>query len=120
MADRSASDPLLARAVAEVGDGWTLLIAWAIANGVTRFDALQRELGVARNILSERLRRQIRDGIVEKRPISDGARRMEYRLTAKGDALAAAIESLRAWAEDWSAPASSGEERARRRVDAAE
>ncbi len=103
--ETTAADPVMARAVAEVGDSWTLLITWAIAAGVTRFDALQRELGVARNILSERLRRQMRAGLVEKRPIAEGARRMEYRQTAKGVALADALGAIREWASTWSAAA---------------
>lgn len=91
----------LERAVAEVGDGWSLRIAWAIARNVTRFDALQRELGVARNILSERLRRLTQAGLIEKRPITAGARRMEYCLTPKGAALTEALEALCAWSHQW-------------------
>lgn len=97
----NAQDPSLVRAVGEIGDAWTMLITWAIASGVTRFDALQRELGVARNILSERLRKQMANGVIEKRPIADGARRMEYRLTEKGRALSEALCALRDWAQKW-------------------
>lgn len=100
LADR---DACLFRAMADVGDSWTLLIAWAISRGVTRFDALQRELGVARNILSERLQKMQRFGVAEKRPISEGARRMQYCLTDKGEAFVEAIGEFRRWAATWHA-----------------
>lgn len=94
-------DPAIVKAINEVGDPWMMLIVWACGSGVTRFDGLQRELGVARNILSERLRRLVKLGVVEKTPIADGARRMEYRLTAKGRALQEPLETLADWARDW-------------------
>ncbi len=94
-------DPSIVSAINEIGDAWMLLILWACAHGITRFDAFQRELGVARNILSERLRRLIQSGLVEKRPIADGARRMEYRLTAKGKSVQPALSALAEWASNW-------------------
>lgn len=94
-------DSPLVRAVNEVGDGWMLLILWAACHNVSRFDDFQRELGVARNILAERLRRLVDNGLMEKRPISDGARRMEYRLTSKGLALEATLRSMYEWGENW-------------------
>lgn len=94
-------DPAIVNAINEVGDAWMLLILWACAHGVSRFDAFQKELGVARNILSERLRRLTNDGLIEKTPIADGARRMEYRLTRKGAAIQPALRALADWAEDW-------------------
>lgn len=100
LADR---DGCLFRAMSDVGDSWTLLIAWAISRGVTRFDALQRELGVARNILSERLQKMQRYGVAEKRPIAEGARRMQYCLTDKGEAFVEAISGFRRWAATWHA-----------------
>ena len=94
------ADPL-AQAAEEVGDRWSLLIVWAAANGVTRFDDFHRDLAVARNILSNRLRRLVDLGILQKRPVRDGARRMEYALTAKGGALHQALEGLRDWGDAW-------------------
>lgn len=84
-------------AVRMVGDGWTLLIIWAAFHGITRFDSFQRRLGMARNILSNRLARLVDEGIMEKKPVQPGARRLEYRLTQKGQALRVVIEDLEAW-----------------------
>ncbi|SFI67125.1 winged helix-turn-helix transcriptional regulator [Albimonas pacifica] len=88
-------------AVDEVGDRWSLLIVWAAAHGTTRFDDFHRDLNVARNILSNRLRRLVDLGILEKRPVRDGARRMEYALTIKGMALRDVLGELMAWGRAW-------------------
>lgn len=96
-------DTPLVRAINEVGDGWMLLILWAGCRGVTRFDDFQRELGVARNILAERLRKLVASGLMNKTPIAEGARRMEYRLTAKGEALEVALRHLYEWGDAWAA-----------------
>lgn len=94
-------DPSIVSAINEVGDAWMLLILWSCAHGITRFDSFQRELGVARNILSERLRRLVQNGLVTKTPIADGARRMEYRLTPKGESVQPALDALADWARKW-------------------
>jgi len=96
------SDPI-ERAVEEVGDRWMLLIIWAAFNGTSRFDDFQRDLSVARNILSNRLRRLVDQGILQKRPVREGARRMQYALTEKGLALKEPLEGLRGWGADWGA-----------------
>ncbi|MEM9725709.1 MAG: helix-turn-helix domain-containing protein [Pseudomonadota bacterium] len=100
-----AADTPLVRAINEIGDGWMLLIVWAAGQHVSRFDEFQRELGVARNILAERLRRLVDNGLLEKTPIAEGARRMEYRLTQKGAALTEALEALNSWGESWASSA---------------
>ena len=89
----------MADAVRQIGDSWTLLIIWAAMHGVTRFDSFQQRLGVARNILSNRLARLVDEGILEKRPVHAGARRLEYRITAKGEALRPVLDGI----EDWGA-----------------
>jgi len=81
-----------------IGDGWTLLIIWASLRGVTRFDSFQRRLGVARNILSNRLSRLVELGVLERRPVQTGGRRMEYRITPKGEELRPAIARFADWA----------------------
>ncbi|MEM9044069.1 MAG: helix-turn-helix domain-containing protein [Pseudomonadota bacterium] len=88
---------VMADAVRKIGDGWTLLIVWAACRGITRFDSFQRHLGVARNILSNRLGRLVDEGILEKQPVHIGARRLEYRITPKGEALRPVLD----WIEDW-------------------
>lgn len=89
----------MTEAVRVVGDGWTLLILWSALQGVTRFDSFQKRLGLARNILSNRLSRLVEAGLLEKRPIHTGARRLEYRLTARGKALQPVLAGLESWGE---------------------
>ncbi|MEM1343550.1 MAG: helix-turn-helix domain-containing protein [Pseudomonadota bacterium] len=84
-------------AVRLIGDGWTLLILWAALHGITRFDTFQRRLGMARNILSNRLSRLVDAGIMEKRPVHTGARRLEYRLTEKGKLLTPIVQDIESW-----------------------
>ena len=97
------------RAVRQIGDGWSLLIVWEALNGTTRFDIFQSRLGVARNILSNRLAKLVDDGILVKRPVRTGGRRLEYRPTARADALRPALELL----ERWGAATANGEPVAR-------
>lgn len=98
MADVEQSEiSAMSDAVRQIGDSWTMLIIWAALRGITRFDTFQRRLGVARNILSNRLARLVDEGILEKRPVHVGARRLEYRITSKGEALRPVLE----WVEDW-------------------
>lgn len=87
------------RAVRQIGDGWSLLIVWEALNGTTRFDNFQSRLGVARNILSNRLAKLVADGLLVKRPVRAGGRRMEYRPTARAEALRAALELIERWGE---------------------
>ena len=88
---------VMTSAVRKIGDSWTLLIIWAACQGVTRFDTFQRKLGVARNILSNRLGRLVDNGILEKCPVHTGARRQEYRITEKGEALRPLLTSIERW-----------------------
>ena len=67
-----------------VGERWTLLIIRDIFMGIRRFDDLQRDLGVARNVLQARLERLVEEGILVKRPYQERPPRSEYRLTEKG------------------------------------
>jgi DNA-binding HxlR family transcriptional regulator len=86
-------------AVRQIGDSWSLLIVWAALQGTTRFDNFQSGLGVARNILSNRLAKLVDEGILVKRPVQSGARRLEYRVTGKGEALRPALELIKGWGE---------------------
>lgn len=92
----------LADAVEQIGDAWMLMILWTSFEGVSRFDDYQRTLGVARNILSNRLRRLVDLGVLEKRPVREGARRLEYRITPKGEELRGPLSELRSWGDRWS------------------
>ena len=84
-------------AVRQIGDSWSLLIVWSALHGTTRFDNFQSRLGVARNILSSRLSKLVDEGILVKRPVHSGARRLEYRVTGKGEALRPALELIDGW-----------------------
>ncbi len=85
------------RAVRKIGDSWSLLIVWAALQGTTRFDDFQSRLGVASNILSNRLSKLVDKGILVKHPVQSGARRQEYRVTGKGEALRPALELMEGW-----------------------
>lgn len=89
----------VARSVDLLADPWTLLIVRDAFDGVTRFGALQRSLGVARNVLSGRLRALVDAGILETAPASDGTAYHEYALTEKGRDLFPVVVALRQWAE---------------------
>lgn len=92
----------LAAALDEVGAWWTPLIIWAIAGGQTRFDPLQAELEIARNILSSRLVDLIEVGVVHKQAYSERPVRHEYLLTDKGRALLPALALMDEWGTTWS------------------
>ena len=81
-------------AVRQIGDSWSLLIVWSALHGTTRFDNFQSRLGVARNILASRLSKLVDEGILVKRPVHIGARRLEYTMTDKGEALRPALELI--------------------------
>lgn len=91
----------VARAVEVVGDLWSLLIVRDAFDGVRRFSAFQKNLGVARNILSDRLHKLVKHGILAVSPASDGTAYGEYVLTAKGQALFPLLVSLRQWSEQF-------------------
>ena len=89
----------MARAMGEVGDGWMLLTLWSSLNGVTRFEELLQELGVARNILADRLRRLVECGLLERRPINPNSKRYEYVPTARAKSLHEPLRHFEAWGE---------------------
>jgi DNA-binding HxlR family transcriptional regulator len=88
-----------------VGEWWSLLIVREAFLGVRRFDEMQRDLGISRNILTERLNRLVAAGIFERVLYSDRPPRYEYRLTDKGRDLWPVITSMRQWGDKYSAPA---------------
>ena len=97
MAQQETASPL-AEALARVGDRWTLLVVQALLAGPQRFNDLLDQLqGIAANILSERLKRLERDGLLVARPYSDRPPRAAYELTAEGRELAGALRLLAAW-----------------------
>lgn len=89
----------VARSVDLVGDRWALLIVRDAFDGMRRFGDFQRSLGIARNILSDRLRKLVDAGILDTQDASDGTAYQEYVLTAKGDSLFPVVVALRQWGE---------------------
>jgi DNA-binding HxlR family transcriptional regulator len=88
----------LEAALDRVGDRWSLLVVEALLDGPRRFGALSDALpGIAANILTERLRRLERAGILRSSPYQERPTRLAYELTADGRALASALRMLADW-----------------------
>ena len=94
----------IAQTLEIVGDWWTLLIIRNISFGQRRFEAIQADLGIARNILSDRLGTLVEHGIVERVKYQDHPERFEYMLTDKGRDLFPVIAALMAWGDRWESP----------------
>jgi DNA-binding HxlR family transcriptional regulator len=90
----------VARAVDVIGDRWSLLIVRDVFDGIHRFSDLQRNLGLARNILSSRLRDLVAHGVLETVPAGDGSPYHEYVLSRRGRELFTVIVALRQWGEN--------------------
>jgi DNA-binding HxlR family transcriptional regulator len=93
----------VARALSVVGDRWTLLVLRDAFLGVRRFDDFQRDLGTSRHRLSDRLRKLVRHGILERVRYQTRPTRYEYRLTEKGRDLYPIVVSLTRWGDKWMA-----------------
>jgi DNA-binding HxlR family transcriptional regulator len=96
-----AEECSIARTLAVIGDRWSLLILRDGFYGVRRFEDFQRDLGVARNILSDRLAKLVERGVFDRRPYAERPPRHEYRLTAKGRALLPVLLTMMRWGDDW-------------------
>ncbi|MBI1186713.1 MAG: transcriptional regulator [Alphaproteobacteria bacterium] len=95
--DREACS--LARALAVIGDRWTLLVLREAFLRVRRFDDFQARLGIARRVLAERLAHLVDEGVLKKVAYQDRPVRYEYRLTEKGLGLYPALLSLVHWGD---------------------
>ncbi len=93
----------LTAALEVVGERWSFLILRGAFNGLGHFEQFQSALGIARNILANRLSRLVGHGIMERLPCADDRRKVEYRLTEKGAALLPSVVALRQWGERWAA-----------------
>jgi DNA-binding HxlR family transcriptional regulator len=87
-----------------VGDRWTMLVIREAFMGTRRFDDYQRNLGCARNVLTDRLNRLVETGILRRVPYQDRPPRHEYRLTRQGVELWPAMMSLKTWGDRYLAP----------------
>jgi len=89
----------VARSVDLIGERWALLIVRDAFDGICRFGDFQRSLGMARNILADRLRLLVEAQILALRPAADGSAYQEYALTEKGEQLFPLLLALRQWGE---------------------
>lgn len=85
------------RTLERVGDTWSLMILRDAQQGLTRFDAFEKSLGVAPNILAKRLAGLVQSGFLERRPYQDRPVRREYVLTAQGRDFAPVLTALLAF-----------------------
>ncbi|MBN8501974.1 MAG: helix-turn-helix transcriptional regulator [Sphingomonadales bacterium] len=91
----------LPAALEVMGERWSFMILRAAFNGLHHFEEFLGALGIARNILSNRLARLVEHGIMKREPLPDDRRKIEYRLTAKGLDLLPAMLALRQWGEKY-------------------
>jgi len=95
----------IAAALDVIGERWSLLVVREVFLGVRRFDEIQRDLGIARNVLQTRLTKLVQEGVLERRPYQERPARYEYRLTDKGLDLWPTMVSLMQWGDRHAAPA---------------
>ena len=91
----------IGQALEAFGDWWTLLIVRDAFFGVRRFGDFERNLGIAKNILSARLQHLVDHEIFERVDVGSEGERFEYRLTEKGEALLPVLTALREWSDEW-------------------
>jgi DNA-binding HxlR family transcriptional regulator len=99
------ADCPIARSLDAIGDWWSLLIIRDAFLGIRRFSEFQKNIGLAKNILTVRLRALVEHGILATAPASDGSAYQEYVLTPKGRGLFPILVALRQWSEDFSVDA---------------
>ena len=92
----------LPSALEMMGERWSFLILRGALSGIRHFEEFQSTLGIARNILANRLSRLVENGIMLRQPMQCDRRKVEYRLTEKGRELAPVMIALRQWGEKWS------------------
>ena len=88
-------------AVELIGEKWAFLILRGAFNGLQHFEEFQAGLGIARNILSDRLSKLVAGGILEREADPTDKRRVVYSLTDKGADLLPVLLALRQWGEEW-------------------
>ena len=84
-----------------IGEGWSILIVREAFLGTRRFEEFQGRLGIARNILTARLKNLCANKILDRVPVKEGARRHEYLLTDKGKEMMPLLIALTQWGDKW-------------------
>jgi DNA-binding HxlR family transcriptional regulator len=95
------ADCPVARSMDAIGDCWSMLIIRDAMLGLGRFSEFQKNLGLAKNILTVRLRALVANGILKTEPASDGSAYLEYVLTPKGRGVFPVLVALRQWSEEF-------------------
>ena len=90
----------VARSLDAIGDWWSLLIVRDAFDGISRFGAFRRSLGIAKGMLTARLRDLVACGVLETASASDGSAYQDYLLTEKGRALFPVVVALRQWGQE--------------------
>jgi DNA-binding HxlR family transcriptional regulator len=93
----------IARTLAIVGEAWTPLILRDVVFGLTKFDEIQRDLGVATNVLTDRLTTLVEHELLSREPYQHRPLRYRYQLTDKGADLLPVLLSLMKWGDRWTA-----------------
>jgi DNA-binding HxlR family transcriptional regulator len=91
----------VARTLDVIGDRWSCLVIRDVALGVSRFDALQRDLAISRKVLAQRLQALVDHGVLQKVAYSEHPPRYDYRLTDKGSDLAMVVLALQQFGDKW-------------------
>jgi DNA-binding HxlR family transcriptional regulator len=99
--DFSDMECSIARTLEAIGDKWSLLILRDAFYGVRRFEDFRGDLGIARNILTDRLQKLVSHGVLQKEPYDERPPRFEYRLTEKGRDLLPVILTMMKWGDRW-------------------
>ncbi len=97
----AAMDCSIARTLDVVGERWTLLILRDAFYGIRRFDDFQRSLGIARNVLADRLAKLVERGVLRREQYEERPPRHEYRLTDKGRDLFRVLLAMAHWGDRW-------------------
>ena len=98
-------DCSIARTLEIVGSRWTLLVLRDLFAGITRFDAIQDDLGISRKVLAERLASLEDDGVARREAYQHNPPRYDYVLTEKGSELGSVLLAMIAWGDRWEAGA---------------
>jgi DNA-binding HxlR family transcriptional regulator len=101
--DLSAMECSIARTLEVIGERWSLLIVRDAFYGVTRFEDFHEDLGLARNVLTDRLTKLVDQGVLDRRQYESRPPRFEYVLTEKGRDLLPVVLAMMRWGDKWSA-----------------
>lgn len=93
----------IARGLAIAGEPWSPLVIRDVYVGINRFDDIQRDLGISRKVLAERLKHLVEAGMLERRQYSERPARFEYALTKMGQEFVDVLMAMVRWGDRWTA-----------------